>query len=113
MRVGPKRISLLLLLVAFSSVRLQAQFDFNTNNGSLVITHYSGPGGAVDIPIALRHDSTWDSRNFAPVQKESLRMNERGVTCPSIEKEPRRRRPQVVQGAAARARRAPIADGLL
>jgi len=29
---------------------VQAQFTFETNNGALTITGYTGPGGAVDIP---------------------------------------------------------------
>jgi hypothetical protein len=28
----------------------QAQFDYTTNNGTLTLTHYIGPGGAVTIP---------------------------------------------------------------
>jgi hypothetical protein len=30
----------------------QAQFTFTTNNGTITITGYTGPGGAVTIPDA-------------------------------------------------------------
>jgi hypothetical protein len=32
---------------------LQAQFDYRTNNGTITITYYYGPGGAVTIPSTI------------------------------------------------------------
>ena len=32
---------------------VQAQFTFTTNNGTITITGYTGPGGAVDIPSEI------------------------------------------------------------
>jgi hypothetical protein len=40
---------LLLLLLALPEV-VQAQFTYTTNNGTITITGYTGPGGAVTIP---------------------------------------------------------------
>jgi hypothetical protein len=42
-----KLLMLPLLLLPFS---LKAQFTFTTNNGTITITEYNGPGGAVEIP---------------------------------------------------------------
>ncbi len=42
----------LLLLFAFAAAA-RAQFDFITNNGTAIITGYTGPGGAVSIPATL------------------------------------------------------------
>src|ERR1043166_5400333 len=42
-------VSLLTLLPA----AVQAQFTYTTNNGSITITGYTGPGGAVTIPSAI------------------------------------------------------------
>jgi hypothetical protein len=50
------RLSLLLLLAL--PAMAQAQFDYTTNNGSITITKYYGPGGDVTIPSAI---------NFLPV----------------------------------------------
>ena len=41
---------LLLLLVLGPPAVAQAQFTFATNNGTITITGYTGPGGAVTIP---------------------------------------------------------------
>jgi hypothetical protein len=41
---------LLLLSLLVVPVTAEAQFTFTTNNGTLTITGYSGPGGAVTIP---------------------------------------------------------------
>ena len=38
-----------ILLLALP-VALQAQFNFTTNNGTIAITKYTGPGGDVTIP---------------------------------------------------------------
>jgi hypothetical protein len=45
------RLLLLLLLLGLPSLA-QAQFTFTTNSGTLTITGYTGPGGAVIIPRA-------------------------------------------------------------
>jgi BspA type Leucine rich repeat region (6 copies) len=39
-----------MMLLLASAVAAQAQFDFVTNNGTITITAYTGPGGAVVIP---------------------------------------------------------------
>ena len=39
-----------LLLLSLLPAVVQAQFTFTTNNGTLTITGYTGPGGAVTIP---------------------------------------------------------------
>jgi uncharacterized delta-60 repeat protein len=41
-----------LLLLSVPDV-VQAQFNFTTNNGTITITGYTGPGGAVTIPSAI------------------------------------------------------------
>src|SRR5882672_1134231 len=41
--------AILLLLLALPGA-LQAQFTFTTNNGTITITAYTGPGGDVTIP---------------------------------------------------------------
>jgi len=43
---------LLLLLLTLPAV-VQAQFNYTTNNGTITITGYSGPGGAVVIPSTI------------------------------------------------------------
>jgi hypothetical protein len=32
---------------------VQAQFTYTTNNGTITITKYTGPGGVVDIPATI------------------------------------------------------------
>jgi hypothetical protein len=46
------RSTLLALLLVFPA-SVQAQFAYTTNNGTITITAYTGPGGAVDIPAAI------------------------------------------------------------
>jgi hypothetical protein len=41
-----------LLLLALPAV-VQAQFTYTTNNGTITITGYTGPGGAVTIPLTI------------------------------------------------------------
>jgi len=48
-RVG----KLLLLLLLTLPAAVQAQFTYTTNNGTIAITGYTGPGGAVDIPSTI------------------------------------------------------------
>jgi BspA type Leucine rich repeat region (6 copies) len=43
-----RMLPLLLLLAVTTGV--QAQFNYTTNNGTITITGYTGPGGAVEIP---------------------------------------------------------------
>jgi hypothetical protein len=43
---------LLLLLLALPAV-VQAQFNYTTSNGTITITGYTGPGGAVVIPATI------------------------------------------------------------
>jgi hypothetical protein len=50
-----RRLLSLLLLFTLRSV-VQAQFDYTTNNGSITITAYKGPGGAVAISGAIAVD---------------------------------------------------------
>jgi hypothetical protein len=45
-----RRLSLLLLFALPAVV--QAQFNYTTNNGTITITGYTGPGGDVTIPSA-------------------------------------------------------------
>ena len=42
----------LLLLLTLPAV-VQAQFNYTTNNGTITITGYTGPGGAVAIPDTI------------------------------------------------------------
>jgi hypothetical protein len=42
----------LLLLLALPAV-VQAQFDYTTNNGTITITGYTGPGGSITIPNTI------------------------------------------------------------
>ncbi len=53
-RVGAASIASLLALLSLLllPVVVQAQFTFTTNNGSINITGYAGPGGDVSIPSA-------------------------------------------------------------
>jgi hypothetical protein len=46
------RILPLLLLLALPAA-VQAQFNYTTNNGSITITRYTGPGGDVTIPDTI------------------------------------------------------------
>src|SRR5215471_1786541 len=45
-----KLLPILLLTIAFAA---QAQFTYITNNGTITITGYTGPGGAVTIPSVI------------------------------------------------------------
>ena len=45
-------MKLLLLLLTLPAV-VQAQFNYTTNNGTITITGYTGPGGAVAIPDTI------------------------------------------------------------
>jgi hypothetical protein len=42
-----------ILLISALPASLEAQFSYVTNNGSILITGYSGPGGAVTIPSSI------------------------------------------------------------
>jgi hypothetical protein len=44
---------LFFVLLLLTAPAAQAQFDFITNNGTAIITGYTGPGGAVTIPSTL------------------------------------------------------------
>ena len=55
-----KLLPLLLLLTL--PPRVQAQFNYTTNNGTITITGYTGSGGAVTIP-----DRIPDTTNGLPV----------------------------------------------
>jgi hypothetical protein len=44
---------LFLALLFLTAAAAQAQFDFITNNDAIIITGYTGPGGAVTIPSTL------------------------------------------------------------
>src|SRR5437762_8068932 len=46
------RIGLPLLLFLVPAT-VQAQFDYTTNNGTITITAYTGPGGQVTIPSSI------------------------------------------------------------
>src|SRR5687767_8739555 len=48
-RLWPLLLWLLLTLPAV----VQAQFSYTTNNGTITITGYTGPGGAVVIPATI------------------------------------------------------------
>jgi hypothetical protein len=52
MKTSFKRLLPLLLLLTLPAA-VQAQFNFTTNNGTITITGYTGPGGAVTIPSAI------------------------------------------------------------
>src|SRR5258708_15303861 len=45
-------LRLMLLLLTLPAV-VQAQFNYTTNNGTITITGYTGPGGAVVIPETI------------------------------------------------------------
>jgi len=49
MKTSVKVLLRLLLLLALPAA-VQAQFTFTTNNGTITITGYTGPGGDVTIP---------------------------------------------------------------
>ena len=67
---------LVLLLLTLPAV-VQAQFDYTTNNGTITITGYTGPGGAVAIP---------DTINSLPVTsiREYVFYNNSSVTSVTI-----------------------------
>src|SRR5262245_32434219 len=44
---------LLLLLLLTLPAAVQAQFNYTTNDGTITITGYTGPGGAVVIPDTI------------------------------------------------------------
>ena len=46
-------LPLLLLLLLTLPIVVQAQFAYETNNGTITITGYTGPGGAVTIPAII------------------------------------------------------------
>src|SRR6266851_1726302 len=52
MKTGIKNLFLFLLLFTLPAV-VRAQFTFTTNNGTITITGYSGPGGDVTIPDTI------------------------------------------------------------
>ena len=45
-------LPMVLLLLTLPAV-VQAQFNYTTNNGTITITGYTGPGGAVTIPSTI------------------------------------------------------------
>ena len=47
------KVLLPLLLVLMLPAVVQAQFTFTTNNGTITIIGYAGPGGAVTIPDTI------------------------------------------------------------
>jgi hypothetical protein len=47
------KLLLVSLLLTLLPAAVQAQFTYTTNNGSITITGYTGPGGAVTIPGAI------------------------------------------------------------
>ncbi len=54
LRLGPARAASLLLLPLFSpAASVQAQFEYRIDNGTITITGYTGPGGAVVIPDTI------------------------------------------------------------
>ena len=52
MSTSSKVLPLLALLLTLPAI-VQGQFTVTTNNGTLTITGYDGPGGAVSIPAAI------------------------------------------------------------
>lgn len=46
----PRALRTVLLLLATAPAITQAQFNYQTNDGTITITKYTGPGGAVEIP---------------------------------------------------------------
>ena len=50
---GTRLMPLLLLLLLTLPAVVQAQFNYTTNNGTITITGYTGPGGAVAIPDTI------------------------------------------------------------
>jgi len=49
----PRKLSGLLLLLLTLPAAVQAQYTYTTNNGTITITGYTGPGGAVTIPSTI------------------------------------------------------------
>jgi hypothetical protein len=47
------RVGIFLLLWLALPAALQAQFTYTINNGTITITGYTGPGGAVTIPSTI------------------------------------------------------------
>jgi hypothetical protein len=52
-RRAARLLGLLLFLNVILPPRLHAQFDYVTNNGTITLTGYAGPGGAVAIPNTI------------------------------------------------------------
>jgi hypothetical protein len=52
-RIRPTIAAYGLAIFNFSIAAVQAQFDYTTNNGTITITRYAGPGGAVTIPDTI------------------------------------------------------------
>src|SRR6267154_2382750 len=50
--VGAVKLLAVMLLLAVPAV-VQAQYTYTTNNGTITITGYTGPGGAVAIPSTI------------------------------------------------------------
>ena len=63
-------ISGLLLLAKPAGV--QAQFNYTTNNGTIVITGYTGSGGAVTIPSTINGLPVSSINDFAFVNNSNL-----------------------------------------
>src|SRR5665213_2811651 len=61
-RALPAFIALLLLAL---SIAAQAQFTYTTNNGTITITGYTGPGGDVTIPATINGYPVTSIGNFA------------------------------------------------
>ncbi len=56
---------LLLLVVLALPAVVQAQFTYTTNNGTITITGYTGPGGAVTIPSTINGRPVTDIGSYA------------------------------------------------
>ena len=70
MKTTVKLFAAVLLLAAPAVV--QAQFNYTTNNGTITITGYTGPGGAVAIPATINGLPVTRIGDYAFYNKSSL-----------------------------------------
>jgi hypothetical protein len=72
------------IVFAFSLCLLsaQAQFDYTTNNGTVTITSYTGPGGSVTIPDTINGLPVTSIGDYAFYWRTSLGVTLTSITIP-------------------------------
>src|SRR5580704_16521126 len=75
-RMNTIRLRFFLALLWLTASAAQAQFDYITNNGTIIITGYTGPAGAVIIP------GTINSLPVAEIQGSGF--EDKGITSVAI-----------------------------